>query len=412
MNRDHLTHAVRQRLVRLPVPHNSHYGVVPLPPPEGHVALEGVLDRLVAASTALGKVQAIAREMADPYLISRILKRQEAVSSSSIEGTNSTLDELLAVEDADEDGRSPVRQVRDYALLLDRLLPVATERGYGIFDLDLVRRLHAEVMKSDTDYGDTPGELRESVVWIGGMGNIAYSTWNPPPPAQVRSCLLETIDYLRNEGMQSMTQNLVVRMAVAHAHFEAVHPFRDGNGRVGRLLLPLMMAAEGQVPLYLSPYIDAHKEAYYAALKRAQQRLEWEAVVGFVSDAVVATVDELLVTRAALATLRDDWTGRRKFRKGAASTRALDLIAHHPVLTVKRLAGLLDVTVAQANQAVEQLVETGILSERTGYARNRIFAATEVLTIVNRPFGHPPALPAEDEETEPADEVGSLGFSG
>lgn len=406
VNRDLLTHAVRQRLVRLPAPHDSHYGVVPLPPPENHVSLDGVLDRLVAASAALGKVQAIAQEMADPYLISRILKRQEAVSSSSIEGTNSTLDELLAVEDADEDGRSEVRQVRDYAQLLDRLLPDATERGYRVFDLDLVRRLHAEVMKSDPDYKDEPGELRDSVVWIGG-GHIAYSTWNPPPPAQVRPCLLETIDYLRNEGMQSMTHNLVVRMAVAHAHFEAVHPFRDGNGRVGRLLLPLMMAAEGRVPLYLSPYIDAHKHDYYAALKRAQQRLEWEAIVGFVSDAVVATVDELMVTRGALAMLREDWTGRRKFRKGAASTRALDLITDHPVLTVKRLAGLLDVTVAQTNQAVGQLVEAGILSERTGYARNRIFAATEVLTIVNRPFGHPPACPTEGEE---ADEVGSFGF--
>ncbi len=104
------------------------------------MSLEGVLDRLVAASAALGKVQAIAQEMADTYLISRILKRQEAVSSSSIEGTNSTLDELLAVEDADEDGRSEVRQVRDYAQLLDRLLPDATERGYRVFDLDLVRR--------------------------------------------------------------------------------------------------------------------------------------------------------------------------------------------------------------------------------------------------------------------------------
>lgn len=410
VKRDHLTHAVRQRLERLPAPHDHHYGVVPLPPPEGHISLDDTLDRLVAASAALGRVQAIAGEMADPYLISRILKRQEAVSSSSIEGTNSTLDELLAVEDADEDGRAQVRQVRDYALLLDRLLPEAGKQGYGIFDLGMIQRLHAEVMRSDPDYKDVPGELRESVVWIGGTGDIAYSTWNPPPPAKVRDCLLETIDYLRNEGMQSINQNLVVRMAVAHAHFEAVHPFRDGNGRVGRLLLPLMMAAERQVPLYISPYIDAHKDAYYAALKRAQQQLEWKAIVGFVSDAVTVTVDELLVTRAALATLRDDWGTRRKFRKGAASTRALDLLAHHPVLTVKRLGALLDVTVAQANQAVEQLVETGILTERTGYARNRIFAATEVLTVVNRPFGHQPALPTDADEAEPAEPGGAFGF--
>lgn len=409
MNRDELTHEVRQRLARLPRPYDNHYGVVPLPPPEGHVALDGVLDRLVAAGQALGRVQAIALEMADPYLISRILKRQEAVSSSAIEGTNSTLDELLSVEDADEDGRSQVKQVRDYALLLDRLIPAAVEGGHGIFDLDLIRALHTEVMKSDPDYQDVPGALRERVVWIGGAGNIAYSTWNPPPPEKVLNCILETVDYLRNEGMQSMTQNLLVRMAVAHAHFEAVHPFRDGNGRVGRLLLPLMMAAQGQVPLYLSPYVYAHKAEYYAALKAAQQRLRWDAIVGFLSDAVVATVDELLATRTALARLRDDWAGRRKFRKGAASTRALDLIVHHPVLTVKRLSGLLSVTVAQANQAADQLVEARILSERTGYSRNRIFAATEVLTVVNRPFGAPPALPTDAEaESDAADPRGAF----
>lgn len=399
MNRANLAHDVRVTLVRLPPPHDSHYGVVPAPPPEG-LTYAGALDGLVAASAALAKVQAITREMADPYLISRILKRQEAVSSSSIEGTNSTLDELLAVEDADEDARSEVTQVRDYALLLDRLLPQALERGYGIFSLDLIERLHAEVMRSDPDYPDVPGELRENVVWIGGNRDIAYSTWNPPPPDRVRGCLLDTVDYLRNEGMQAMTQHVVVRMAVAHAHFEAVHPFRDGNGRVGRLLLPLMMAAEGQIPLYLSPYIDAHKDAYYAALKRAQQRLEWEAIIGFVSDAIVGTVDELLVTRRALSELREEWSGRRKYRKGAASTRALDLLPHYPVLTVKRLAALLNVTFAQAGQAVDQLVDAGILRERTGYARNRIFVAREVLALVNRPFGHEP-IPASGDTPEP-----------
>ncbi len=406
MKRDHLSHAVRQRLVRLPAPYDNHYGVVPLPPPEGHLALDGVLDRLVAAGAALGQVQAIAGEMADPYLISRILARQEAVSSSSIEGTYSTLDELLAVEEADEDARSEVRQVRDYALLLERLLPEAMERGGRIFDLDLIQRLHAGVMMSDPTYPDPPGELRDGVVWIGGRGDIAYSTWNPPPPDRVRSCLLDTLDYLRNEGMQSMTQNLVVRMAVAHSHFEAVHPFRDGNGRVGRLLLPLMMAADGQIPLYLSPYIDAHTAGYHAALKAAQQRLDWGAIVGFVSDAVVGTVDEVLATRHALALLRRDWATRRRFRKGAASTHALDLLVHHPVLTVKRLAVLLDVTAAQANQAVGQLVEAGILAERTGYARNRIFAAHEVLTVVNRPFGDAPVLPRAAGRGPDPDPVG------
>lgn len=395
MDRQSLAHTVRETLVRLPAPYDSHYGVVPAPPPEDGVDVSSVLERLVAASAAITRVGVIAREMHDPYLISRILKRQEAVSSSAIENTNSTLDELLTADDVieapdEEEIDSQVKQVRDYALTLDRLVPQAMEQGYSIFTLDLICRLHAEIMRGDTDCEDMPGHLRERVVWIGGLGQISRSTWNPPPPDRVRPCLMQTIDYLRNEGMQSMTQNLVVRMAVAHAHFEAVHPFRDGNGRVGRLLLPLMMAAEGEIPLYLSPFIDANKSAYYEALKRAQQRLEWHAIVGFVADAVVATVDELEVTRAALAHLRMEWLERRRFRKGAASTRALDLLPHYPVLTVKRLAATLGVTFTQASQAVEQLVSVGILSERTGYARNRIFAANEVLKIVNRPFGRDP----------------------
>ncbi|WP_264784747.1 Fic family protein, partial [Gluconobacter cerinus] len=100
-----------------------------------------------------------------------------------------------------------------------------------------------------------------------------YSVYNPPPPAAVPHFLEETLDYMREDGMQMMTQSLITRMALAHTHFEAAHPFRDGNGRVGRLLLPLMMAAEKQVPLYLSPYIELHKQADYAVLKQAQQKL-------------------------------------------------------------------------------------------------------------------------------------------
>jgi Fic family protein len=183
-------------------------------------------------------------------------------------------------------------------------------------------------------------------------------------------------------------------MAVAHAHFEAVHPFADGNGRVGRLLLPLMMAAEGQVPLYLSPFIEANRTAYYAALKAAQQRLEWHEVVGFLADAIAGTVDELLTTRRALENIRHIWLSRRRFRAGSAALRALDFLPHYPVATVGRLAVLLDVSWPQAAQAASQLVEVGILEERTGYRRNRLFTAREALAIINRPFGEEPILPS------------------
>jgi Fic family protein len=184
-------------------------------------------------------------------------------------------------------------------------------------------------------------------------------------------------------------------MAIAHSHFEAVHPFRDGNGRVGRLLLPLMMAAEGQTPLYISPYIEAHKGAYYASLKTAQQRLEWHDVVGFMADAISGTVDEVIATRDALSRLRELWRTRREFRARSAALKALDMLPHYPVLTMRRLQRLLDVSFPSAKQGVEQLVAAGILVERTGYARNRIFAAPEALSIINRPFGAAPVLPGE-----------------
>ncbi|MGY8633558.1 Fic/DOC family N-terminal domain-containing protein [Bradyrhizobium sp. 14AA] len=356
---------------------------------------------LDAAQAAFGKVDAIAAQMKDPYIVSRVLTRREAVSSSSIEGTQSTLDELLSVEETgDEGARDEARQVRNYAVALDGFIPLAAKEGYGVFTMDLIKDLHRAVMKDDPDYKDVPGDLRTRVVWIGGNKDIAYSSLNPPPPADVHSCLAQTVDFLRNEGMQQMTQGFITRMAIAHTHFEAVHPFRDGNGRVGRLLLPLMMAAEKHVPLYLSPYIESKKGVYYASLKDAQQRLDWQPIITFMADAVTGTVDELIRTRGALSELSDVWRERRKFRKGSAAARALDELHNYPVVTAKRLGELLDISPPQVHQAIAQLEEAGILEERTGYSRNRVYAATEALGIINRPFGEEPLLPDQMDPDE------------
>ena len=397
MKRDDLSHAVRQQLKRLPAPFDAHYGVVPLPPPEHGVALSTVAQRHSQATAAIARVQTLAAELKDPYLISRILPRREAVSSSAIEGTNSTLDELLSVEETDDaEASDSAVQVRDYALALDDFVPRARKEKNAIFTVDLVRELHRAVMRGDKEYKDTPGELRSRVVWIGGT-DIAYSTYNPTPPEDIARCLEETTDYLRCEGMQAVQQDLIVRMAIAHSHFEAVHPFRDGNGRVGRLLLPLMMAADDHIPLYLSPYIEANKGRYYASLKAAQQRLEWHEVVGFIADAITGTVNELAITREALLKLSELWQARRKFRAESGALKALKVLPHYPVLTIRRLANILDISVPATTQAVEQLIEAGVLTERTGHKRNRVFSASEALSIINRPFGEEPVLPKPQE---------------
>lgn len=393
MKRADLSAEVQRTLHRLPAPHASHYGVVPAAPPESGLNLASVGARHRAAEEALAKVDAYARSLADPFVVSRILSRQEAVSSSAIEGTNSTLDEVLAGEETqDEDARAEVRQVRKYATTVTRFIKRAQRQGNDVFSAKLVRRLHKRIMQDDPDYRDIPGRVREVSVWIGGR-DMAYSIFNPPPAIEVPGCLEDNVRYMRAEGMHAIQQSIITRMAIAHAHFEAVHPFRDGNGRVGRMLLPIMMAADGRTPLYLAAYIEANKTAYVDALKAAQQRLDWASMVGFLSDAVVGSAKELFTTRAALETLSLRWESRRTFRRGSSSVRALKLLSQYPVITISRLAKLLKVTYPAAATAVAQLEEIGVLAERTGYSRNRVFAAPEALSVLNRPFGEEPILP-------------------
>jgi Fic family protein len=393
MKRSDLSPNLQATLARLPPPHANAFAVVPPPPPESGVTLGSVSSRHLEAEKAMATVDAYAATLHDPYVVSRILTRQEAVSSSAIEGTHSTLDELLAAEEThDQEARTSVKLVRGYALALQSYVQRAGKHGPPIFTEQLLRNIHRRVMRADPDYLDTPGLLRARTVWIGGH-DIAYSTFNPPPADQVARCLADTVAYMRAEGLHAQQQSLLTRMAIAHAHFEAVHPFRDGNGRVGRLLLPMMMAAEGRTPLYLSAYIEANKTGYYAALKAAQQREDWAAMVGFLADAVVGSTTELMATRTALSRLEALWRYRRRFRAGSSALGALGILPQYPVVTIGRLAELLNVSFPAASKAISQLCDIGVLQERTGYSRNRIFSAPEALSIMNRPFGAQPILP-------------------
>ena len=156
MHRDQLAPAVRHQLRRLPVPYSNHYGVVPLPPPEGGLFLHDIARRREAAIAAVARVDTLAKTLDNPFLISRLLVRQEAVSSSAIEGTNSTLDELLQVEETGDDAAFDTKQVRDYVLILSQFIEQARAGGFSIFTLDLIKTLHAHIMREDPTYRDAP----------------------------------------------------------------------------------------------------------------------------------------------------------------------------------------------------------------------------------------------------------------
>lgn len=395
MQRNKLTEAIRRSLERYPAPHDAHYGVVPPSPPEGPVGVRAAAGAHALAMKAIQKADRIAASLPDHFALSRILVRQEAVNSSSIEGTHSTLDAVLEAEVAEEGQEvdEATLQVRDYAVALEDAMRLVMRDGRQAFSLELVQQMHANLMAGDKDYKDVPGEIRTRVVWIGGGKNAGASEFNPPPPQRVAQCMEEHIAYLRTEGMQPLQQSIILRLAIAHSHFEAIHPFRDGNGRVGRLMLPLMMAADGHAPLYLAPYININKPRYIEGLKAAQQRLNYAPLVNVFGDAVIATVRESAVSMEALGRLLPIWRARRKFRGGSAALESLDLLVGYPVITARRLSEQLGVTFAAANKGIAQLVGIGILREHGGKARGRIFVAPDVLRIYNRTFGDEPILP-------------------
>ena len=394
MRRDQLHPRIIDRLERLPAPHQAHYGVVPLPPPNSLPIYE-LNAATASAIAAMGRLDAMVTTSPQPFPATRILHRQEAVSSSAMEGTQSTLDELLELDAMGGDsGHAAARQVRCYSLTLEHCLEVVQRGGRNAFTAEFIQSLHRDIMTTDPAYEDVPGEFRQRVVWIGGGGlDISHSTFNPPPPARIAECMDDQVRFLRDDGDAVAPLPLPIRMALGHAHFEAIHPFRDGNGRVGRMLLPLQMVAEGHAPLFLAPYLEAHRSDYYAALKEAQQRLSFVPLCDLLCRAIVAAVREVEETMRALDALQKRWAGALSFRQGSSARRTLDILPSWPVLTVGRLATLLGVSFQAANDAVERLTQAGLLTERTGYQKNRIFVAKEVLLILNRPFGSPPPDP-------------------
>ena len=215
-------------------------------------------------------------------LVLSLLVKREALQSSRIEGTFSTIDQVLTPGELyDKKEKSARASVVGYAHALESAFQRAKKSGVKILTPLLIKKLHKEMMSHDPEYRGRPGVLRsETGVYatIGGLGRPENSTFNPAPPKHVKRTLEKNLSWLRDETLIEMSQagmapSLVVRLARGHWHFEAVHPFSDGNGRVGRMLLTLQMVCEGYAPLYLSGYIEAYKQAYYEALKQAQMKL-------------------------------------------------------------------------------------------------------------------------------------------
>jgi Fic family protein len=375
---------------------NVWFVIPPPPSEEAPLGLSAILLR--KANDVLNSLQQLDTLTDLDRLVLGLLVKREALQSSRMEGTFSTIDQLLTPRDQmNKKEKSAQASVVAYAHVLEKSFSLASKKGLQIFSEDLLRKLHVEMMSRDPDFRGKAGLFRDEVgknnyATIGGLNRPENSTYNPVPPKYLRKCLRQNLDWMKDEDRLEMSRagmapGLVVRMARGHWHFEAIHPFSDGNGRVGRMLMVLHMVSEGFAPLYISGYIEVKKKDYYLSLQAAQMQCQEAPLVHFLCKAIIESSQEAEKTKAALLSLPDRWIEQANFRQGSAALRALKVVLESPILSVKLLEKRLKISQPAAKRAIDQLCNAKILRERTGMGRNRIFAAEEVIELLARPFG-------------------------
>jgi Fic family protein len=348
----------------------------PLPP---KLSFEtDLVNRLSRADALLGELSGLGRQLPNPHLLIAPYTRREAVLSSRIEGTRTTLSELLL----DELGALPqppadVREVRNYVAALEhgierlQILPLS---------LRLVRELHSKLLSGVRGEKATPGEFRRSQNWIGPPGStLETAAYVPPPYPEMMEALHLWEGYLHQRGELPD----LVQCALIHEQFEAIHPFLDGNGRIGRLLITLFLIERGRLAqplLYISTYLEPHRAAYYEALQRVRTQGDWAGWVRFFLTAVEQSAESACLQARRLLDLRTHY--RDLVRGKPRALTLLDELFASPYVTVSRAAKVLAVSPPTARAAIKSLMEVKLLDELPGNTWRRVYLARPILEIL------------------------------
>lgn len=371
----------------------------PLPPAPPLALTPDLQDLSDRANRALGRLDGLAQLLPDRPLFLYLYVRKEAVLSSQIEGTQSSLSDLLAYESQATPGvpLDDVREVSRYVVALDHGLARLRE-GFPL-SVRLLREIHAVLLAGGRGAERTPGELRTSQNWIGGTrsGNALFV---PPAAHAVADCLAALERFLHDDPRRTP---ILVKAALAHVQFETIHPFLDGNGRLGRLLVTLLLCAEGALTepmLYLSLYLKAHRQLYYELLQQVRLEGDWEAWLRFFLDGVITTAEQAGRTAGRIIDLfgRDRARIETLARATGTALRLHHLLRRRPLLTIARAAESLELSWPTARAGLGHLADLGIVSEVTGRQRDRQFRYDEYLTIL-------------DEGTEPPVPVAARGVT-
>jgi Fic family protein len=361
----------------------GYLAFIPAPLPPGLEWSTALVSALSAAERDLSKLAALAGVFPYPRLLVQPFMHTEAVISSRIEGTRASLEDLYVYETTQlsffeeiDDVREVHNYVRAMQFGLERLktLPVC---------LRFIRELHAILMENVRGGTLTTGEFRRSQNWIGIAGStLSNATYVPPPPDEMHQALGELEAYIH----AASEIPALIRIAMIHYQFEAIHPFLDGNGRVGRLLIALLLSEWKLLPqplLNLSVYIESYRQEYYDRLLAVSQKGEWEAWLIFFLRGVSQQACSGLTRMERLQNLRTVYQPLiNADRNPVRFAAVIDYIFSRPILTAKQAAADLDIPFKTALNYLEKLQQAGVIRETTGYARNRIYRSDEILKLM------------------------------
>ncbi|WP_119681906.1 Fic family protein [Indioceanicola profundi] len=372
------------RFVETPAAGEMVRAYVPRPlPPDPPVDLLSLLDRLTRAERALGRLDGITMMLPRQELFLYMYVRKEAVLSSQIEGTQSTLVDLLRFEQEAMAGQ-PVDDIREVSNYVDALMYGLERMDSLPLSLRLIREMHLRLLQGTRGGTKDPGEFRRSQNWIGGTrpGNALFV---PPPPGDLAHCLDAFERFIHD---QEARLPALVKAGLLHVQFETIHPFLDGNGRIGRLLVTLFLCAEGvlQKPLlYLSLFLKSRRSDYYRLLQEVREQGAWEAWLEFFLEGVAETADQafLAATRIVELFKRDREQIAKASERAGSALRLHEVLQEAPYATAGTLVQRSRLSAPTVNAVLTDLEQLGIVEEVTGRRRGRVFAYRAYLEILN-----------------------------
>lgn len=359
---------------------NSFDAFVPNPLPPAWSPDATLINQLIAAERALGRLNGLANHLPNPYLLVNPYIRKEAVASSRIEGTRTDYRDLLEFE-ADQNAvalKDDATEVRNYVRALEYALAKPSDRPVSI---SFIREIHQILMEGARGSDKRPGELRDLQVYISGQGGQIVR-FIPPPPDLVEPLMRDLESYI---ALPDQIPELV-RIALIHYQFEAIHPFLDGNGRVGRLLISVLLGEWNILSkpvLYLSDYLERNRQFYLLGLQNISDDGDWETYIRYFLQGVQEQSDHAVATGQAIVSLREHYRLRLRDSRSRLAQSVMDEFFMRPIASAKQIGEALSIPRYSAQRAIDELVKLNLVSLSNSKQRSRLYAASEVLQLLD-----------------------------